>query len=295
MTSRQGLAKDALMKALRVRRDAGIRAQDAICVYDLADAMGIEVRFLDLASLEGMYSRRPQPTIVISSLRPPGRQAYTCGHELAHHIYGHGFRIDQMLENDTSKPNENEEFLADCFAGFLLMPKTAVIEAFASRGWSPLSSTPVQIYTIAGWLGVGYETLITHMQASLKMLSYAQAIALRKTMPKRIKAQLLGTPCQESLVVVDPWWSERAIDLQVGDFVLAMPEVIIEKSCIDLIRGDNRGTILQARTPGLGRIYHPSSGWSSFVRVSRRGYVGRGIFRYQEEVEDEDEYDDIVC
>lgn len=287
MVSRRQLAKDALIKALRLRRGRGISPEAPVCPYDLADDLGIEVRFTDLPSLEGVYSKWPEPVIIVSSLRPPSRQVYTCGHELGHHVYAHGFRIDELLTDEDREPVEDEEFLANCFAGFLLMPKGAVTKGFATRGWNPESSTPVQIYTVAGWLGVGYETLITHLRVSLKLLSYAQAKSLRKASPKSIKANLLGRACQENLVVVDPWWSGRAIDLQVGDLVLAMPGAVSEKPCIDLVRSDHQGTLLQAGAPGLGRICHPDSGWSAFVRVSRRGYVGRGIFRHEEEVEDE--------
>jgi hypothetical protein len=288
MTPRRQLAKDALMKALRLRRGNGLSPEAPVCVYDLANDLGVEVRFMDLPSLEGVYSKWPEPVIVISSLRPSGRQAYTSGHELGHHVYGHGFRIDELLADDEAKSVlDDEEFLADCFAGFLLMPKGAVVKAFACRGWNPASSTPVQVYTVAGWLGVGYETLITHMRVSLGLLNYTQAKSLRKTSPKEIKTRLLGMACQENLVVVDPWWSERAIDLEVGDFVLGMPGAISEKPCIRPVRGDGDGTILQAVAPGLGRICQHDSGWSGFVRVSRRGYVGRGIFRHEEEVGDE--------
>src|SRR5262245_22540028 len=241
MTPRRRLAKDALMKAMRLRQDKGLGREAPVCVYDLASDMGIEVRFMDLPSLEGVYSKWPEPVIVISSLRPPGRQVYTCGHELGHHVYGHGFCIDELLADDEAEPVKDEEFLADCFAGFLLMPKALVVKAFACHGWNPASITPVQVYTVAGWLGVGYETLITHMGASLGLLGSAQAKALRKTSLKEIKSRLLGMPCQENLVVVDPCWSERAIDLQVGDFALAMPSVISEKARISPIRGDDQG------------------------------------------------------
>ena len=166
MTSRKGLAKDALMKASRVPRNAGLRPDVPVCVYDFATSMGIEVRFLDLPSLEGMYSKTPEPVIVISSLRPPGRQAYTGGHELGHHIYGHGFRIDELFENRPRGPLDEEEFLAECFAGFLLMPRTAVVHAFERRGWIPRrplrsrsSSSP------AGWESATRRSSLTCVQA----------------------------------------------------------------------------------------------------------------------------------
>lgn len=242
---------------------------------------------MDLPSLEGIYSKWPRPLIIISSLRPPGRQHYTCGHELGHHIYSHEFRVDMLSADDKAKTIEDDEFLVNCFAGFLLMPKAAVVRAFVRRGWNPASSTPVQLYTVACWLGVGYQTLVTHMRASLKLLSYPQAALLGKTSPKEIKTQVLGRSFPENLVLVDPWWLERAVDLHVGDFVLAMPGTANERSSICPIRSDHQGTLLQAVAPGVDRIFHPNSGWSSFVRVSRRGYIGRSIFRHQEEVEDE--------
>lgn len=283
------LAKSALIKALRLRRDMGLALTTPVCPYDLAGEMGVEVRFVDLPNLEGAYSKRPEPVIVLSSLRPPGRQAYTCAHELGHHVYGHLLHVDEPLVTEETEPVEDEEFLADCFAGFLLMPKAAVGKAFACRGWNPARSTPVQVYTVAGWLGVGYETLVTHLRTSLRLLNYGQAKRLGKTSPKEIRTQLLGKACEENVVLVDPWWSDRAIDLQVGDLILAMSGTVSEQQCVDLVRAERRRTVLQAITPGLGRVCHPDSGWSAFVRVSRRGYVGRAIFRHGGEAEDEDE------
>lgn len=281
------------MKALRVRRNMGIGLKTPVCVFDLANEMGIEVRFVDAPSLEGIYSRWPEPVIIVSALRPAGRQAFTGGHELGHHEYGHGFCVDELLADNDVEPVKEEEFLANCFSGFLLMPKAAVVRAFTCRRWDVAECSPLQMYTIAGWLGVGYETLITHMRASLGLLSLAQAEALRKTSPKDIRARLMGKSCQENVVAVDCWWADRAIDLQVGDFVLAMPKVISERCCIRLVRRDEKSSVFRAEQPGLGRICEPESGWSAFVRVSRSNYVGRGIFRHEEEVEDE--HDPAFC
>lgn len=292
MAARRRLVKDALMKALRLRRDRGIGLEVPVCPFDLANDLNIEVRFLDLPSLEGVYSKWPEPAIIVSSLRPPGRQVFTCAHELGHHIYGHGFCIDELLADGEKEPFKEEEFLVNCFAGFLLMPKKAVTKGFTIRGWSPETCTPIQVYTVAGWLGVGYATLIMHLRTSLGLLNPAGAKSLSKTSPKEIKGDLLGKACQENLVVVDPWWSGRAIDLQVGDWVLAMPGAISEKPCVDLVRSDHRGTLFQAVLPGLGRVCNHDTGWSAFVRVSRRGYIGCGIFRHEEEVKDE--YDSPV-
>jgi Zn-dependent peptidase ImmA (M78 family) len=64
----------------------------------LAEQEGVEVRFSALPSAEGIYSPG-KPVIVVSSLRPAGRQAYTGAHELGHHIYGHGEQFDELVED----------------------------------------------------------------------------------------------------------------------------------------------------------------------------------------------------
>jgi len=290
MTRRQNLAKDALMRASRLRRAAGIGPNAPVCMVDLATAEGVEVRFLDVPSLEGMYSREPEPVIIISSLRPAGRQAFTCGHELGHHVYGHGLRVDELIEAGGTVSEADEEFQVQCFSGFLLMPKAAVVRGFERRGWDVQHPRPEQVFVVAGWLGVGYETLITHMHLVLRIVSEAESRRLRRTAPKSIKAALLGEETTADVVVADELWEGRAVDLQVGDEVLAAPGVVWESGVLEESSNEGRATRLRAVKPGQGRLIHVESGWSSFVRVTRRGYVGRAVFRFQEEVPDEDEY-----
>ncbi len=50
---REDLAFDAAANAQRVRRELGINPQDPVCVYDAAERLGVEVRFLDANSMEG--------------------------------------------------------------------------------------------------------------------------------------------------------------------------------------------------------------------------------------------------
>jgi Zn-dependent peptidase ImmA (M78 family) len=292
VTRKQRLARDALQRALAIRSEAGVPTHLPVCVFDLATERGVDVWFKALPSMEGMYSRKPTPAMVISSLRPVGRQVYTGGHELGHHEYGHGFRVDQLIE-DGRQDDSDEEFLADCFAGFLLMPKAVVVRGFARRGWTPSAATDEQVFTVACWLGVGYDALLTHMEASLGLLDRRRAAALRRETPKKIKTRLLGADCTEELIVADEHWEGRAIDIQVGDAVLATIHVVIEHAGVAVSQRGLFGTILRGTAPGLGRIYDPTTGWASFVRVSRRGFVGRARFRHLEEVDDED--DAAVC
>ena len=93
------LAMQALIQATQVRQMAGLGPTDPVNIYDLAKQRGVEVRFVDIPSLEGMYLKLNQrPEIFISSHRPAGRQASTCGHELGHHEFKHGTQIDEYLD-----------------------------------------------------------------------------------------------------------------------------------------------------------------------------------------------------
>ena len=106
-----------MAEALRVRTRAGLGLEEAVCVYDLAEHLGIEVRFTDIPSMEGMYYLASEPSIILSSLRPPGRRVFTCAHELGHHSNGDGTTIDQLVQEPRRSGFDTKEFAADCFGG----------------------------------------------------------------------------------------------------------------------------------------------------------------------------------
>ena len=86
--------------------------------YDLAETLGIEVRFADIPSMEGMLYCNPDPAIIVSSLRLPGRRAFTCAHELGHFHSGDGTTIDELVR----KSDKADSYLmAGWFAGALVM------------------------------------------------------------------------------------------------------------------------------------------------------------------------------
>ncbi len=282
------LPRKALSAALRVRASVGLQPWEAVCVYDLAQTLGIEVRFVNVPSLEGMYWKKSEPVILLPSDRPAGRQNFDCAHEVGHHIFDHGTRIDEVFAgSSTQRYKDPEEFLADCFAGFLLMPKTAVCRAFAIRGSSPATSTPMDVYAVAAWLGVGYSTLIHHMHRSLNLIATTRAAELMKVPPKRVKCAVLGRHWAGNLLIVDRQWTGRPIDVQVGDLVLTGFDIEWERKLLAPAGEVSSGTLLTAVRPGIGRLVAKDASWSAFVRVSRLNYVGRSLFRHLEEVEDD--------
>lgn len=291
--TRRELILEALAKALQVRKQAKVSLHDSLCPYDVAQRLGLEVRFVDIGSMEGMYRKSPEPLILISSLRPPGRQNFTCGHEIGHHLYGHGIHIDE-IKDITRGSTSIEEMQADFFASFLLMPKTAVERAFAIRGWKPSSCTPFQVYVVAGWLGVGYGTLIRQMHSTLRLITESHTATLRKSRPQQIRARILDEAVSERLVVVDAKWEERTIDLQAGERVIVPSGTIIEGTNIEFQYTHEMGSLYQAIAPGVGRFCNPSTDWASYVRVRRDNYIGRSIYRHEPEYPDEENDSEIV-
>ena len=281
--NRGSIARKAFLKALRLRNRLGYGLDRAICVFDLAQKLGVEVRFLDLPSLEGMYLSTPRPHIIISSLRPAGRRAFTCAHELGHHTSGDGTRIDEFAEQSQNLRLDLREFAADCFAGALLMPKMAVEKAFADRGWTITECTPEQIFEISNYFGVGYTTLIYHLRSSLLLLSHYRAEKLLKIPTRSAQNLALGWETTKTAWIVDRNWKGRSIDVEKGDLIFVRGKVCIEGRSVEHVANKCGGRLLSAIRPGIARL-EDSLSWSSFIRVSKQGFIGRDIFRHQEEI-----------
>ena len=286
MNDVRAIARQAMAAALRTRLALGYGLDHAVCVYDLAEKLGLEVRFLDLPSMEGMYTSASDPTIIVSSMRPPGRRTFTCAHELGHHNRGDGVQIDEFVEQWYKPRFDPKEFAADCFAGALLMPKMAVSKAFAVRGWSMERCTPEQIYMVSGYFGVGYATLVQHLRSALQVLPDTRARALLKVSPRKAQSLLLGWQTPDTVKVVDAHWTGRAVDVELGDLIFVRGGAQSEGACVGPSSDVAHGRLFRAARPGIGRL-EAGTAWSAFVRVSRRDYVGRALYRHWEEAGDE--------
>jgi len=271
--------RTAARTALALRLHRRTPMTEALCVYDLAAELGVDVRFTDTPSLEGMYVRDNPAVILVTVHRPVGRQTMTCAHELGHHRLGHGTLIDGYLENPGTG-RSIEERQAYVFAAHLLMPRAAVIHGFEARGSRNSDPSADAAYEVASWLGVGYSALLYHMHAGLGLLSSRRARELADVQPAEIKERLLGQAPVHDVYIAGPNWIGRPIDLKVGDDLLAPSESHFEGACAArTARGH------QAIRPGIGRLSASDGSWSSFVRVSRREYVGLAAYRHLEDAE----------
>ena len=273
----------ALKKALKTRSNFDIPFQDSFCVFDLVTKkLGFEVRFINLPSFEGMYVLSPKEHILLGSHRPDGRQRFTCAHELGHHYFKHGEKVDEVKTSAMRSKKDVKEIAADLYASFLLMPATTVGNGFHRRGWNLRQATPVQTYTVASWLGVGYSTLVKHLRFGLKKITSQEDLNLSKFTPKIIKEELIGTKLSSlsNVIPLDEHWSGRPVDLRIGDYVVLEREMTTDCSHLTQITQHHGKNIYRADSKGIGNIYSEQSDWAIFVRVTQDTYVGLSKYRH---------------
>ena len=286
-SQQQQLAKKAALEAERMRRFVRVLNYAPVDPFDTAIKCGCDVRFVSLPSLEGVYSPEPKPAIVIGSERPSGRRAYTCAHELGHHVFKHGAQVDELNAQKHACQRTPEEFIADTFAGFFLMSQIAVSRALKDRKLLASSLQPEQIYRMANYFGVGYSTIVSHFAYSLRIITRDHADNLLKIKPKSIKDQY-GADVKTEVVIVDHNWQHRAVDLESGD-TLVLPENAKVDPGQQLQFSEKRAgcTIYKAASVGLSRAYLNETEWAVNIRVSRKNYEGLARFRYLEDDEEE--------
>lgn len=287
MLDRRRLANEAVYRALSIRKRLSIALDEAMSPVDGAEALGIEVRLVDLPSMEGIYVAGRDPTILLSTLRPAGRRHFTCAHEIGHHIFEHGEQFDEIANTRRARRAvDPREFIADCFASYLLMPKVAIDGGMSRRRFSYASLAPREAYAMSSWLGVGYTTFVNHLQYGLRVITREQSDHLRRFAPQGIRSDILGFPLDSPLHIVDQNWVGRAVDCAVGDYLLVPSATLCEGHMLRLDKTLANGHLVAVKAPGIGRVSGARPLWGAFVRAHRARYVGRARYRFDEEIEE---------
>ena len=273
--------RKAAKKALKIRAKFKIPLDSSFCVIDLADKLGVEVRFVDLKSLEGAYLKESK-TILVSTYRPEGRIRFSCAHELGHFVFGHGDHFDELVEKVKSGEGRFEEQLSEAFASFLLIPETTVRSGFVKRRWDINSASPIEFFVVANWLGIGYTTILNHLRYGLNMIDQKHFKQLINIQPKSIKSDMCGFNVSSNLLVVDQFWNGRPVDMQVGDYLFTKANSVVEKDYLKIINGPKKH-IWVAQKPGITRMLIDDHNNAVMVRIRRKEYIGRAVFRHLEE------------
>lgn len=265
---------------MQLRRSLAIPREAPVNAFDIAKMVGADVRFLDTPSLEGMLVRDPGLRVLLPSTkhRRVGRILFSCAHEIGHHQLGHGTRVDEYLDGESARhPYTDEELLANSFAGHLLMPRPAVLDAFDRRGWVPSAVTAPQAFVIAGELGVGYRTLVTHMNVVMGVLPATARHQLEKIQLKHVKAELCGTDCTVPLLIADSVWRSDSIDAERGSLVMLPNGTGHACPLLSHLGECEQMSLYSASGVGTSEVRLPRD---VLLRISRLHYVGPLSNRY---------------
>lgn len=287
IAERKALVMQGMQASITARLKASLDLKSPACIYSVCDAHNVAVRFNDI-NMEGMYDRAPKPRIHVSALRPLARRAFTCAHELGHHVFGHGSTIDELRKdqaNSTDRPPN--EILADAFAAFILMPTLGLREAFARRGVEPNRATAMDMYAVACNFGVGQATLVNHLAYGINMINQGQRDRLGRITPKMIRTDLLGEVVSTPLIVADQHWNSPTLDMEEGTLLLLPPGVVVNASMLVPERELATGRLFRAAKCGITRAVIPGTPWATYVRIARKQYVGLARFRHLEEIADD--------
>lgn len=277
--ARKDLAKEALAKAFEVRIEYGLRDEEPLSIYELCRETNITVRFLDATSPEGMYIPGVNPKIVITSQRPAARRVFTAAHELGHHHFRHGKKVDLLIQQSHDAAYDPDEFLADRFAGFLLMPSLGIQHAFVKRGWNIDSPTSTQMFIVACEYGVGYTTLVAHCRFGINLLGNAQYENLKKVSLPQIRKLFLGAGFEkERLIVVDGHSGAPIIEAEEGDLII-LPEGCVVPGDI-VIKEGSEGNLFRAARRGIITSQLTDGSIFKIIKVAEYRWQGLDIYRH---------------
>src|SRR5262249_37348332 len=144
-----------------------------------------------------------------------------------------------------ARPFVANEYLANTFAAYLLMPRLAVAHAFTVRGWRAEAASPAQCFAVACSLGVGYDTLAKHLAYGLKMVGGNVARTLLDTGLPAIRRGLLGSQARPRLTVIDRHHTLKTVDTEVGAAVLMPPGTELKHGRVATAEDTPRGPLLR--------------------------------------------------
>lgn len=279
------LVMKALRKADEIRRLHKYNMYEPINVFDLCSAMNLTVMFVDV-NMEGMYISKDNNSfarILISSQRPLPRRVFTCAHELGHHLFAHGTKVDELSQNGKSpSAYDSDELLVDSFAGALLMPIAGVLVEFAKRNWDIKSATPIQFYTIASIFGTGYQSLICHCQKNNIINDY-HAKTLVRQKPADILTSIIGKRVAPThFKLIDNKNINKVIDLEVTNFIMLPKGINVEGRQLTKYSQTVSEDIFIAKQPGIARVLSTDKAISAFIRVQNLSYAGIAEYRHLE-------------
>lgn len=279
----QLLYTTAIRKASELRIKLGLDLFEPINIYDVCSSLGIDVRFVDI-NMEGLYLNNSGATqILLSSLRPFPRRVFTCAHELGHHIFNHGLKVDIISdEYEVSSVKSSDEILVDAFAAALLMPVGGIQAEFTKRNLSFQSARPIDFYTISSIFGIGYQTLITHCKVN-RLINDSKSSELSKLTPAKIFKTHFGDEEETSFFkIIDEKCNAQPFDLESSNYLVLPSDFIADEEFLEKKREAEVGALFLAKKPGISSVYSNKTEIGYFIRIQSQNYIGFAEYRHLE-------------
>jgi len=230
MPSQRKVLSDASMAAARLHARLGTDQTKPVDVFAVVQELGIWLTTQPLGSLYGFYLRQDGALgICLNAGHPETLQRYTCAHELAHHVLGHGSSLDEGDDVDrwggTSKV---EERAAQVFAGNFLMPLGLVNRVMRRLGNYGTTLNAPQIYEISREMDVSFAAATWRLR-SLDRIDEDTAVLAVRNGAAAAKAQLRDGPpvsaARADLWTIQEVTGSSGFSCRVGDEILIqLPE-----------------------------------------------------------------------
>lgn len=274
---------NAIRKASELRLKLGLDLTEPINIYDVCATLGLIVQFVNI-DMEGLYiNNNGNVKILISCLRPFPRRVFTCGHELGHHVFNHGLKVDILSKEVENYPFKSEdEKVADAFSAALLMPIAGIQVEFNQRNLNFISALPIDYYAVSSVFGVGYQTLITHCKVN-NLIGNLKANELLKFTPATIFKTYFGSVPEKSYFkILNGMTQSKPIDLEVSNYLVLPADFVVEDEFLEKKQETNQGIVYFAMKAGISSIHSSKTQISYFVRIQRQNYFGFAEYRHLE-------------
>ena len=155
-------------KANKFRRELGLGTETSLDLEKLLLNLGVLTVYKPLESeFSGMALKTNENLfMLINSALPVGRQNFTIGHELYQLFIQHDFNF-QMCNAGKFDKKDKEEYNADVFSSYFLMPDAALIKQIPEKelGWGETLSLAT-IIKMEQYFGVSRAALLVRLSKS---------------------------------------------------------------------------------------------------------------------------------
>jgi hypothetical protein len=189
--------------------------------------------------------------------------------------------------SSTHRTNDIEEYTADVFSSFLLMPPALMRKMMAIGFINNENPSARQLYRLSTCLDVSYSGLLTHLSENLKIIPHCTVEMLAKIKLSSIREEIVGEAATGSRVLeVDKAIPFNALFAETGD-LLCLSDFSSEqllKFCAKE-QAVGRGLWRFIRAGSFQLIAPPGN--VLVVHIRRSDFTGRACFQYLEDPDDD--------